>query len=305
MKALFATHNRKAGELARTLQRFAGSDLSLVLEGETGVGKSFVATRAHRVGRNGRPFIVVDCGAIPATLIPSALFGHRAGAFTDATRHRTGLLERAGDGTLVLDHVEALPPEGQTSLLRVLEERSFLPVGTAAPRPFRARVIALAGAGLRERVTAGEFRPDLYHRLAGFHATLPALRHRSEDVLPFTTAFLRRAARKGGTDFALDPDAEKLLLAYPWPGNFRELETVLVRTVVQADGGTVRPQDLGLPAGAWPQVMEMAAKRAAPLAEVQRMYAVWVLGLEGGNVSRAARILGVSRRTLIRWRRDS
>jgi DNA-binding NtrC family response regulator len=305
VKGLFVTRNRKAGELARALQRFAGSDLSLILEGETGVGKSFVVARAHRVGRSGRPIVVVDCGAIPATLIPSALFGHRAGAFTDATRHRTGLLERADDGTLVLDHVEALPPEGQTSLLRVLEERAFLPVGTAAPRPFRARVIALAGADLRERVAAGEFRPDLYHRLAGFHATLPALRHRSEDVLPFATAFLRRAARKRSMAFALDPDAEKLLLAYPWPGNFRELETVLIRTVVQADSGTVRPGDLGLPAGAWPQVMEMAAERAAPLAEIQRIYAVWVLGLEGGNVSRAARILGVSRRTLIRWRRDS
>jgi len=305
VKGLFVTRNRKAGELARTLLRFAASDLSLVLEGETGVGKSFVAARAHRVGRSDRPLVVVDCGAVPATLISSALFGHRAGAFTDATRHHTGMLERAGGGTLVLDHVETLPPEGQTSLLRVLEERAFLPVGTAATRPFRARVIALAGAGLLERVAAGEFRPDLYHRLAGFHTILPALRHRSEDILPFATAFLRRAARKGSAAFALDPDSEKLLLAYPWPGNFRELETVLTRTVVQADGGTVRAGDLGLPAGAWPQVMEIAAERAAPLAEVQRIYALWVLGLEGGNVSRAARILGVSRRTLIRWRRDN
>lgn len=305
MKGLFVTRNRKAGELARTLQRLAASDLSLVLEGETGVGKSFVATRAHRTSRRGRPFVVVDCGSLPATLVPSALFGHRAGAFTDATRHHTGLLERAGDGTLVLDHVEALPPEGQTSLLRALEERAFSLVGTPVLQPFRARVIALAAAGFRESVDVGEFRPDLYHRLAGFHATLLALRYRPEDILPFALAFLRRAARKGSAPLALDPDAGKLLHAYPWPGNFRELETVLIRAVVQADGGMVCPGDLGLPAGAWPQVMEVAAGRAAPLVEIQRLYAVWVLGLERGNVSRAARILGVSRRTLIRWRRDS
>ena len=190
-------------------------------------------------------------------------------------------------------------------MLRALEDRVFFPVGTAASRSFRARVIALAAAGLRGRIAAGEFRSDLYHRLAGFHATLPPLRHRPEDVLPFATAFLGRAARKRSAALALDRDAEKLILAYPWPGNFRELEAVLTRAVVRTEDGTVRPGDLGLPADAWPQVMEIASERVAPLAEVQRLYAIWVLGLEGGNVSRAARILGVSRRTLIRWRRDS
>ncbi len=302
MNALFATRNRRASELARALSRFACTDLTLLLEGETGVGKSFVAARAHRAGRRGRPFVVVDCGAVPATLLASALFGHRAGAFTDATRPHRGLLERAADGTLVLDRVDALPSEGQTALLRVLEERSYAPVGTAVSRSFRARVIALADAGLRQRVDAGTFRPDLYHRLAGFHAQLPALRHRPEDILPFARAILRRRRQAEGR-VTLTEEAGRLLAAYPWPGNFRELEAAVTRARMLAAGGTIGPADLGLPGHAWPAVAGLAAERSAPLAEVERLYALWILAAEHGNVSHAAAALGISRRTLIRWRR--
>ncbi len=303
MNALFPTRNRRAAELARTLWRFAPTDLTLLFEGETGVGKSFVAARAHRAGRRGRPFVVVDCGAVPATLLASALFGHRAGAFTDATRPHRGFLERAADGTLVLDRVDALPSEGQTALLRVLEEHSFAPVGTAVFRSFRARVIALADSGLQQRVEDGSFRPDLYHRLAGFHARLPALRHRPEDILPFARAVLRRGRRPARERATLSAEAGRLLAAYPWPGNFRELEATLTRARMQGDSGTIGPADLGLPSGAWPAVAALAAERMAPLVEVERLYALCVLAAERGNVSRAAAVLGISRRTLIRWRR--
>jgi DNA-binding NtrC family response regulator len=282
--------------------RLAPTDLPLLFEGETGVGKNFVAARCHHVSRPGRPIVVVDCGAVPATLLASALFGHRAGAFTDATRAHAGLLERARDGTLLLDRVDALPPEGQTALLRVLEERAYFPVGTATSRPFRARVIALAGNGLLERVRDEEFRPDLYHRLAGYHAVLPPLRQRREDVLPFARSFLRRHARAAKRTVGLSSETERMLAAYPWPGNFRELEVVLSRALLQADGNAIEPPDLGLPAASWPEVAALAGSRAVPLAEVERLYALWVLASEGGNVSRAARTLGVSRRTLIRWR---
>ena len=304
MRGLFPTRNRAAAELARTLLRLATTDLPLLLEGETGVGKSFVATRCHHASRGGRPLVVVDCGTVPATLLASALFGHRAGAFTDATRPHVGLLERARDGTLVLDRVDALPPEGQTALLRVLEERTFFPVGTATPRPFRARVVALDGNGLHERVLGETFRPDLYHRLAGYHAMLPALRDRREDVLPFARSFVRRHGRAAERDFGVSGEAEQVLMAYPWPGNFRELETALTRALLEADGDVIGPADLGLPSGAWPEIAKLAAVRATPLAEVERLYALWVLTLERGNVSRAARTLGVSRRTLIRWRKQ-
>ena len=305
MKGLFSSRNPEARELARILLRLAPTELPLLLEGETGVGKSYVAARVHRAGRRGRPFVVMDCGAVPATLLPSELFGHRAGAFTDATRARQGWLERAGDGTLVLDRVDSLPMDGQTALLRVLEERRFFPVGTGTARPFRARVVALADAGLRNRMAAGLFRSDLYHRLGGYHAQLPPLRRRPEDIGPFARAVLRRSARRLGRKLALTDEAERLLAAYLWPGNFRELETVLIRAVVQASGPEIRPADLGLPSAAWPRVAELAAERALKLSEVDRLYGLWVLALESGNVSRAARVLGISRRTLIRWRREA
>jgi DNA-binding NtrC family response regulator len=304
VKGLFSTRNPDAAELAHTLARLARTELPLVLEGETGVGKSYLASRVHRVGRRGRPYVVMDCGAVPATLLPSELFGHRAGAFTDATRARSGWLERAGDGTLVLDRVDALPLEGQTALLRVLDERSFYPVGTTTPHPFRARVVALADAGLRNRMGAGIFRLDLYHRLAGYHAQLPPLRRRQEDIVPAARVLLRRHARRLGRRLSLHPEAERLLSAYPWPGNFRELQAVLTRAVVQVGEGEIGPVELALPADAWPRVAELAAERAMPLVEVERLYGLWVLAREGGNVSRAARVLGISRRTLIRWRRE-
>jgi DNA-binding NtrC family response regulator len=302
---LFSTRNAAARELSHTLSRLAPTELPLVLEGETGTGKSFLAARLHRAGRRGRPYVVVDCGAIPATLLASEFFGHRAGAFTDATRAHPGWLERAGDGTLVLDRVESLPVDGQTALLRALEERIFFPVGSTVARPFRARVIALADAGLRNRMGAGLFRSDLYHRLAGYHGQLPPLRRRPEDIVPFARAQLRRATRRLARHLVLDAGAERLLVAYPWPGNFRELETVLARVFLQASGTEIGAADLGLPADAWPRVVELAAERAMPLVEAERLYALWVLAREGGNVSRAARALGVSRRTLIRWRQDA
>jgi len=305
LTALFASRHRAVADLARTLARLAATDLPLLIEGETGAGKSFVAARVHRRGRPGRPLVVVDCAAIPASLLASELFGHRAGAFTDATRPRQGWLARAGDGTLVLDRVDALPTEAQAVLLRALEERRFFPVGTITPHPFPARVVALADAGVEDAVHAGRLRADLYHRLAGFHAALPPLRERSDDVLPFARAVLRRRARSAGRPLAIGPDAARLLAAYPWPGNFRELEAALVRAALSVKGERIGAPDLGLPAGSWPAIAAQAGAAARPLAEVERLYALWVLGREGGNVSRAARVLGVSRRTLIRWRREA
>ncbi|MFI5142678.1 MAG: sigma-54-dependent transcriptional regulator [Thermoanaerobaculales bacterium] len=304
MTTLFSSRDRATADLSRTLARLAPTDLSLVIEGETGTGKSFVATRLHRHGRRGRPLAVVDCGAIPATLFASELFGHRAGAFTDATRPREGWCAHAGAGTLVLDRVDLLPLEVQATLLRVVEERRFFPVGAATARAFRARVVALADQGLREKVGAGTFRADLYHRLAGFHAVLPPLRNRPQDILPFARAALRRLGRAAGRALALDPAAERLLLAYPWLGNFRELHAVLTRAALEATDCTVGVVTLALPGDSWPALAELAGTRHLPLAEVDRLYALFVLAAHKGNVTQAARVLGVSRRTLIRWRRQ-
>jgi DNA-binding NtrC family response regulator len=299
VRPLFSSRSREAAELASTLARLAETSLPLLLEGETGSGKSFIAARIHRRSRPGRPHIVVDCGALPATLLPAELFGHLPGAFTDATGSRQGLLARAGEGTAVLDRVDALPPESQAVLLRVLEERQFTPVGASTSRPFAGRVIALADTGLPAKLASGAFRSDLYHRLAGFHAELPPLRRRQEDILPFARAALRRHGR---SDLELDGEAEELLEAYSWPGNFRELDGLAARLCLLVTAGRIRGVDLGLPAAAWPAMAELAVSRNLPLGDVERLYALSVLAHCRGNVTRAAGVLGVSRRTLIRWR---
>lgn len=300
MTPLYRSLNAEAAKLARELARVAPTSLPLLLEGETGTGKNFLARRIHRRSRPGKPFVVVDCAAIPETLLPSELFGHTAGAFTDATRSRRGALEQAGDGTLVLDRLDALTPATQAALLRVLEEQRFTPLGGSQPRPLRARVIALVGFGVAEKLKTGEFRADLYHRVAGFHALLPPLRKRPEDIVPTARAWLAKHA----PSFRLEAEAEKLLGAYPWPGNFRELEGVLQRAVLSAQASTVGPKELRLPLWDWKDALPQLARKALPLAEASKLYALFVLAQEGGNVSRAARLLGVSRRTLIRWKRE-
>ena len=304
MISLVPTRNRNVATLAADLGRLAPTELSLLVEGETGTGKSFLAGRIHRRSRRARPLVVLDCAALAPGLLASELYGHVAGAFTDATRARVGVFERAGSGTLVLDRIDALAVEVQAALLRVLEERRVYPVGAAAPRAFRARVIALVDAGLETALAAGRFRRDLYHRLAGFHAVLPPLRQRPEDIVPFAHQVLRRRARVRGYPLGLHEEAERLLVAYPWPGNFRELATVLARCSLQVGEDVVAAHQLGL-AESWRPVAELAAERALSLVEVERLYGLWVLARHGGNVSRAARTLGISRRTLIRWRREA
>ncbi len=304
MRPLFRSRNRAAARLAATLARIAQTALPVLLEGETGVGKSFVAKAIHRRSRPGRPLVVVDCGAIPEALLAAELFGHRAGAFTDATRAREGWLARAGDGTLALDRLDALPPASQVALLRVLEERVFYPVGAVSPRRLNARVIATVADGVEAHLRDGTLRTDLFHRVAGFHAVLLPLRDRHEDIVPFARATLRSLSRRSGTARTLDAEAEALLVALPWPGNFRELATVLERAFLQADCERIGVADLALPPDTWPVIASLASERALSVHEVSRLYALQVLARLDGNVSAAARVLGVSRRTVIRWRHE-
>ncbi len=304
MRPLFVSRNRETAALAATLARLGATALPILLEGETGTGKTFVARAIHRRSRAGAPLVTVDCGAIPDSLLAAELFGHRAGAFTDATRAREGWLARAGAGTVVLERVDTLSPAGQVALLRVLEERAFFPVGATAPRRLDARVLATASAGLDELVSAGTFRTDLYHRLAGMHARLPALRRRPEDIVPFARATARAIGRRCGEPRVLTAEVEVLLAACPWPGNFRELATAIERACLATAAGPLGVAELALPDAAWPEVAEAAAVRPLTAAAATRLYALLVLGSLGGNVSRAARALAVSRRTLIRWRRS-
>lgn len=302
MTPIFPSRNREAAALARLLGRLARTDLPLLLEGETGTGKSFVAVRIHRLTRRQRPYVVVDCGAVPETLFAAELFGHVAGAFTDSGPARAGWLARAAHGTLVLDRVEVLPLAAQLALLRVLEERRYRPLGGATAKALRARVIALAGAELARRRAEGAFRDDFYHRLAGYHVVLPPLRSRREDIVPTARRFLAEQRRALRRELSLDAEAEDLLESLPWPGNFRQLHAAMVRAALRAPGGRVGVGEFGDQDLAMREAEELASQRLETVREIARAHALRVLARCEGNASRAARILGVSRRTLIRWR---
>lgn len=299
MTPLYQSLNPHARRLAQELARFAPTALPLLLEGETGTGKSYLARRIHRRSRPGKPLVVVDCAAIPEALLPAELFGHTARAFTDAGEGRKGWLALAEGGTLVLDRVDALSSAAQAVLLRTLEEGNYVPLGSTHAQRFTARVIALTGPDLARKLEDGSFRQDLYHRLAGFHAWLLPLRQRPEDILPAAKKWLK----KNAPHLCLAPEAEALLASYPWPGNFRELEAVLARAALRASGRAIGAAELSFPVFSWDEVLPQLYRERLSAADASKRYALFVLAEEGGNVSRAAKLLGIARHTLIRWRR--
>jgi two-component system, NtrC family, response regulator GlrR len=282
MRALFAL-----------LEQAAGSDSTVLLEGESGTGKEVLAEALHRASpRRERPFLVVDCGSIAPSLVESELFGHEKGAFTGADRPRAGALEEASGGTLFLDEIGELPLEQQVKLLRALEAREVRRLGAARPKPIDVRVVAATHRHLDRLVTGGQFRSDLYYRLAVIKVHVPALRDRPEDILPLARRFL--AELKPGLDpSALLSDAvSTALVSHRWPGNVRELRNVVQRLVLVGELST----DLRAPAA--PPEYETARRQA--LDDFEREYCRAILAHCGGNVSRAAAAAGLSRQMLHR-----
>ncbi len=280
------------------LERVAPSDANVLVTGEHGTGKELVAERLHAASpRAARPFVPVNVGAVPEGLFESEMFGHLKGAFTDARGDRTGRFEVADGGTLFLDEIATVPPPQQAKLLRVLETGVVERVGSSKGRRVDVRVISATNADVRAEVAAGRFREDLLFRLNTIEIHLPPLRERREDVVPLALHFLRRHAARYRKDLAgFAPDAVEALLAHPWPGNVRELDHAVERAVLLAPGGAVSVADLALragPAGASPL-------EAMPLEEAERVLIRRALERAGGNVSQAARALGLSRSALYR-----
>jgi two-component system response regulator AtoC len=290
----------------RLVNKVAPTDSIVLVTGESGTGKGVVARRIHqRSPRASGPFIPVNCGAIPDNLIESEFFGHVKGAFTGADRARKGLFLEADGGTLFLDEIGELPLLLQVKLLHVLESREVRPVGGEQVRKVNARIVAATNCALRERVAQGRFREDLFFRISAFQVEVPALRARREDV-PGLLAFLlaRAAARFGiGRAPALDPDAQEALLAYDWPGNVREMENVLGRAAILAEGGRITLADLP------PHVTPASGAGAesvhgARLREQLRRYEYGLItgAIEeaGGDRRAAARALGIGLSSLYR-----
>jgi len=306
-------------EVFRLMRKAAASVIPVLIEGETGTGKELVAHAVHAASTRGSgAFVAVNCAALPEPLLESQLFGHRRGAFTGADRDRVGLFEAANGGSIFLDEIGEMPLTMQSKLLRVLQEGEITPLGETRTRPVDVRVISATNRNLADEVEARRFRDDLFYRLAGFPITLPPLRDRREDIPVLAERFLTAAAHKHRKRVAgLAPHALECLLAFDWPGNVRELQNEVQRAVVLAEEGeAVVPEYLSArvrgggqagngQAAAVPAV-DMAAAPAVggELREVRAAFEAKhigeVLRQQGGNVSRAAQVLGLSRMQLHR-----
>jgi two-component system response regulator AtoC len=290
-----------------TVEKAAPHKSTVLILGESGTGKELVARAIHGASpRAARPFVAVNCGAIPPSLLESELFGHTKGAFTDAVRDRRGLFEEANTGTLFLDEIGELPLILQVKLLRVLQEEEIRRVGDSREIRVDVRILAATSRKLAEEVRAGRFREDLFYRLNVMTLELPPLRDRREDIPVLWEHFLAKGNERLGTQVReISPEAMECLLEYPWPGNVRELENVVERALVLADGEAVGVDELpekvrqrGGPrrAGA-PSSEDLSLKRA--IRGLEESYIRRALERTGGNRTRAAEVLEISPRALL------
>ncbi len=292
---------RKVIELAR---RAARSSTTVLLTGETGTGKSAVARFIHDASaRTTKPFVHLNCAALPPNLIESELFGVRRGAFTDAREDRAGAFVAAVDGTVFLDEIGELPLEVQAKLLHVLEAGKVRPLGGTTEVAVRAQVIAATNRPLEQLLREGSFRPDLYYRLNVIRIEIPPLRERHDDIVPLVDLFLVQASeRQGRPLLGVSAAAMKRLVGYAWPGNVRELSNLLERGVALSENDTLVPEDLDFPnapAGV-DTFLSQGLSSAVSLEELERAYVLRVVEAQGGNKAAAARILQINRRTLYR-----
>jgi two-component system response regulator GlrR len=291
-------------------KRFAACDATVLLQGETGTGKELVARAIHYLGaRRNFPFIPVNCGALPDTLVENELFGHARGAFTDARDARRGLIAEAQGGTLFLDEVEALTPKVQVTLLRFLQDQEYRPVGGAVVRNANVRIIAASNASLDALQKDHHFRQDLLFRLNVLAIDLPPLRERLADVVLLAEVFLQRlAGQYRRPSKRLHPDAVSRLLDYSWPGNVRELENLIHREFLMTDGEVIDLHCLDLMGAHQKHARDDAFKRltasrfqeakASAIAHFERNYLAELLLRTHGNISQAARISGKERSRL-------
>ena len=296
-------------EVMKQVGRVAATNLPVFLTGESGTGKELVASTLHRrSGRTDKTFVAVNCGAVPAELIESELFGHMKGSFTGADRDRRGLWEEADGGTVFLDEITETSLSFQVKLLRVVQEGEVRRVGSNQTQRVNVRVIAASNRDVEAEVKAGRFREDLYYRLNAVSITLPALRERRDDIPPLAQTFADRVFSLGPS-VRFSSAALELLKRYPWPGNIRELENAVVRAAAMCDG-LIRIQDLperirsfndAADVKAEPGSSELGEKESWPsLAEVEGRHVARVLAHTRGNKQAASRVLGVDRKTLDR-----
>jgi two-component system response regulator AtoC len=293
--------------LYREAEELAAGRLPVLVVGETGVGKEHLAEVIHQSSpRAVHPFVRINCAAVTHTLFESELFGHERGSFTGGEREKAGLLEAAGRGTVFLDEVAELPLLLQAKLLRALESGGAHRVGGLTPRPIQARFVSATNRDLGAAIERGEFRRDLYYRLAGSVLNVPPLRRRPGEILPLAEAFAAVVARElGRAAVEILPDARERLLRHTWPGNVRELRNAVERAVLLARDGIVGVPQLEGALSAPGAALPLGAPPAPPTGEdppaARRTAVLEALAACGGNQKQAAQRLGINRRTLARW----
>jgi transcriptional regulator with GAF, ATPase, and Fis domain len=285
-------------EVFRKVQKVAGTDISVLITGETGTGKELIARELHnRSLRAKGPFITINCGAIPENLLESELFGHVRGAFTGAVTTKAGRFQAADRGTLFLDEIGEMPLQLQVKILRALQERVVVKVGDTTAESVDIRVLAATNRDLEVEIKAGRFREDLYYRLNVVHLHLPPLRDRGDDVVVLARYMVSRYAPEyGGRVKGLTPNAIAAIKRHRWPGNIRELENRIKKAVVLSDKALLGPEDLDISADELPTILPLADAKE----RFQREYINEILALNDGNRTKTARDLGVDPRTVFR-----
>ncbi|MBA3404071.1 MAG: sigma-54-dependent Fis family transcriptional regulator [Gemmatimonadaceae bacterium] len=291
-------------EVLHVAETVAGTDSTVLLQGESGTGKGVVARYIHEISkRTAGPFVSINCGALPESLLESELFGHVKGSFTGAIKDKSGMFSSAEKGTFFLDEIGETTPATQVKLLRVLQHREVIPVGATEPIPIDTRLIAATNRNLDEEIARGNFRSDLFYRLNVIAIEIPPLRQRREDIPILAEVFLHDIAKvRGDTPKKLNDEAAAQLQAYAWPGNVRELENAIERAVILATGATITPSSLPERVRERKPEAIMAVRDVAnpSLDAIERAYISWVLNSEGGNKLRAAEKLGIDPSTLHR-----
>ncbi len=291
-------------EIVRLAETVAPTESTVLLQGESGTGKEVIARYIHTLSnRTEGPFLSINCGALPESLLESELFGHVKGSFTGAVKDKTGLFLSAEKGSFFLDEIGETTPATQVKLLRVLQHRQIIPVGATESEPIDTRLIAATNRDLEEEIRRGNFRRDLFYRLNVIALHLPPLRERTEDIPLLVDVFLARLAEhRGEPPKQLSESALEMVQAYNWPGNVRELENALERAVILSDSDVILPS--ALPERVTTLTPErLIEDRPTPnptLETIERAYILWVLNSEGGNKTRAAETLGIDPSTLHR-----
>lgn len=293
------TNSAAMQRVAELVERVAATGANVLVLGESGTGKDAAARLIHELSpRRDRPFVKIDCAALPEELLESELFGYEKGAFTGATESKPGRFEAADGGTLVLDEIASLRPSSQAKLLRVIEERSFERLGGKQIVRIDVRIIALANIDMKEAVRAHAFRDDLYYRLAVVALEMPRLVDRPEDIPYLAEQFVRQfAARSGRAGLHLSREALALLMNYDFPGNVRELRNIIELAVMAATREVIEPEQLPDYFRSAARLMQSRTHKPS-LAELESVYIREVLEHTRGNKTRAAEILGISRKNL-------